>query len=433
MWRSSAAWRLACAIGGCLVLLAASAEMGAGVAMVHASGPGPCTVMTETDAAALAGAHSRATIALSRSTGTVGTRLTLRGSGWPAATEVRVDILISRAGRIWPGVSDVISAKTTNDGRFETAAFRAPEIASCISMKSLSSEGGTALFVAHTSANDVRASTIYTYLPSPHLTAAITSTSIPSGTAIALSGTHWPSKQVITLFAEIRPFTALSESESLQRVPGSTLTTSTDASGAFTLQYSLPKEPPETQVQIMAEATSAQYGNVLIPLYQTFEITPSVSPTLTLDRTSAEPGADVTVSGDHWLPGQLVQIEYCRGETELPGMPHRVVPCDPYVAHFLIRATVDPHGHFTIKTHLPVSIQPGAITLQARVPGDIFGLLVYAQGQPFTVLYPFALAHPRLAKLLAATPVVAGAALLLLAVGLFAVFIRRGRHAREGQ
>jgi hypothetical protein len=101
------------------------------------------------------------------------------------------------------------------------------------------------------------------------------------------------------------------------------------------------------------------------------------------------------------------------------------------MAQRLGQATVDTTGRFQARVTLPQNARTGPIAIQARVPNDLFGLDVYAQARPFTILPtppPWYVAHPRLVWALRTFSV--PLTLALVAAGFFIWRRMRRRVAR---
>lgn len=426
MWRRMGL-RLLLVMATCLAGLVMSSASRLALPVASASGPGACAGTLSPEKAALASASGQATIRLSRTSGTVGTALTVDGAGWPGLARVSVDVYVSHANQVFgPDIRGIVQVTTTADGQMPATSFHAPGIGDCVVMNPLSAEGGTVLFVAHTPDNLVRATVAYTYLPGPQVKVSPNSAEVRSDTPLILSGARWEPGQRITISTETRPWSvppSLGITD-FKAAPVADVVANVDASGSFVVPYQIPREPPETQVHLVVRTTGTRFGDVVFDLPAYFDILPDVTPSITVNRSTAQAGDRVTVAGEHWLSGQTVQIENCRGaiDTGQPG-----VRCDPYVAHPLLSLPVDSHGRFTAHIRLPEGVQPGTITLQARALNADFGLMVYAQGQRLTILYPFALAHPRLARVLAALPLVGGV-LLVVIVGVSILLVRRRRR-----
>ena len=79
---------------------------------------------------------------------------------------------------------------------------------------------------------------------------------------------------------------------------------------------------------------------------------------------------------------------------------------------------------------IPTDARPGPITIQANPVSSPFDFSVYTQALPFSVLYPFAQAHPRLELALRALPY-AITALLVALIALGAWLVERRRRGPD--
>lgn len=79
---------------------------------------------------------------------------------------------------------------------------------------------------------------------------------------------------------------------------------------------------------------------------------------------------------------------------------------------------------------MPAVARPGVVTIQARVVGDIFGLMVYARAQKLTLVppaVPWTTEHPRLARMAQ----VGSGVVALLAVAALGVWLRLRKRGRR--
>jgi hypothetical protein len=185
----------------------------------------------------------------------------------------------------------------------------------------------------------------------------------------------------------------------------------------------IPPEPPETQVVVFATASGPRNGDVTVELNELFSVRPQGQATLAIEQHSGVAGSTVTVSGTNWPIGQTVLIAYCRGQ----GAPR----CLEGTTAGLARVSADNTGRFTTKVTIPDDARAGPITVQASLLSSPFNGdadTMYHQSQPFMVVYPFAVAHPRLMMAINASPLAAaGLVIALLALG---EWVRKRRAAR---
>ncbi len=196
------------------------------------------------------------------------------------------------------------------------------------------------------------------------------------------------------------------------------MTVTAQRDGTFSVTAQTPAEPPETQITFFASANGPRDGDFSIMLNNFFSVVPMAPSTLTLSRSAALAGGSVTLTGTNWPVNQTIQISYCRGAGQ--------TTCDPRVSASLASAPTDSAGHLHVTIQIPTDARPGPITIQAAPVSSPFAYVVYTQAFPFSVLYPFAQAHPRLELALRALPYAIAALLVaLIALGVWLVERRR--------
>ncbi len=390
-----------------------------------------CSMSAPALRSAAVSASSGASITLSRTRGPAGTSLQVSGTGWPAAAHVTIDADgVNGLGQLMVGVPGVAQAIVMSDGAFITPAFEVPMGHSCVGM-SFGTAGTVAYFVAHTADSSVSAQAQFDFVAPPRVVTDSPGQDLQVDATLRLLGAQWEPGASIVVASSMYPGalgTPRSDS-SWVTVPGSEKRGLADATGSFSFAYSIPASlAPRDTLRLSVTGTGPLYGAVTLDLY--FQILPAIMPSVTLDRASGVAGARVSVVGQHWQPGDAVTIEYCRGwGNDTGAFSSR---CAPAESGGLGAATADQGGRFQVQVTIPAEAWIGPITIQARVPGDVFGLMVYAQTAPFTIvpIQPaWETVHPRLA-LLEKAGVVAFALLALLCIGL-EVRRRRVRPARS--
>jgi hypothetical protein len=91
-----------------------------------------------------------------------------------------------------------------------------------------------------------------------------------------------------------------------------------------------------------------------------------VAPTFHAESDIVTPGSQVTVSGDHWNPGEAVMLEYCRDglhNGDQYDWPH----CIHGSEQELGTAIVDTTGHLSQQVTIPVNARLGIITIEPRI------------------------------------------------------------------
>lgn len=414
-------------VGDVLAVGLAPVAHAASGGVASACGDAPQTSITDAGGASLTLGHT---------SGPPGMTQTVAGAGWPAGAQISLDLdlpLTSGSGEGAMLQGSVASANVAPDGTFSMPGFLVPIPAGC-------DGGGIGLqvdFVAHTPDGKYVASAAFTYTAQPAVSFG-SSTPIPAGATLQMLGSAWEANEAITLTVSVAPpnvqvGSAAPPPATTQPLPDGTVTTHADAQGQFNAIYALPPTlVPRSTLLVQTTGKGPLYGTVTAPLLQT-AVLPAVMPTIALNRTSGTVTDAITVRGTHWYPGDSVNVTYCRGQAIQPG--ENALRCQPEVSETLAVVTVDASGGFTSSVHLPSDAQTGDITIQALVPNDIFGLSVYAQDAPYTIVpppLPWDRVHPRLAFALSilkpALPALA-IALLLLAAYLW----NRLRHRRVRQ
>ncbi len=388
-------------------------------------------------------AASSASITLSRTKGPPGMSLEVSGTGWPEGATVLVDVDAKGSdGTLYVLIATVVSTNVASGGTFQMQAFPAPQPGGC---GDISADTNNVLFVAHTRDNSLSAEAPFTYTAQPTLDS-------PSGQqvrpnfAVTLTSENWEPGEQVTITSGV---VATAQVSCIQQgppacsqvttpAPSATVHATANAQGAISLTYALPRGlPPRSGVLVQATGTGPLYGTVAAPPLG-FLIVPSVDPAIALNRTTGTAGVAVVVQGSHWYPGDTVVIEYCRAEnvTNVPELGARGgqsnLRCDPQVAQWLGQVTVDANGRFTSTVSVPTNARIGPITIQARVPNDIFGLAVYAQVAAFEIVpppLPWSHQHPRMALALTiGRPAVPA---LVLGTLLLAGYVWSRRRARR--
>lgn len=401
-----------------------------GAPTVRASGPGPCAPITPTEMVkASLGPVGGVSARLSRTQGTAGTALTITGAHWPAGAAVSVDLYMKRNGTIFLD-SPVVQGTVSADGSLILGPFRAPMSVACSSLNLDNQDGGHVLLLVHTQDRRMRAPLTFTYLTytlGPTIKISnLGGFGVAPGTRFIVTGMHWEPGERVTLTPEMAPWNAQPQvPPKYAPILNEAVSATADSQGALVATLPPLNEPPETQLIVMAQGTGPRYGEVSEYAWGS-NMLPKVFPSLRLDHSGVTAGAPLTVTGDHWPANVAGIIEYCSQQSTLPGMVGLRCLGGQQLGDFQTDAT----GRFNVTVHLPSDASLGPITVQARVPGNPFGLIVYAQGQPLMIVPTFAEAHPRLSRLLAHWPYLAASALALLTLlgALAALLIRRWRN-----
>lgn len=389
---------------------------------VQASGPGPCTVAARQASLTPTGSASAR---LSRTQGVIGTALSVTGSHWPASAAVTIDAYESRNGATYIASPNLTQGTVGADGSLTLPQFRAPMIDTCSSLGG-SADGGDVLFLVHTLDGHARAPLMFTYLAyllGPQITTPGVGQAVSPDVRLTLNGARWEPNERVTITPMRSAWNPGPQIPAWQPITGDVVSVTTDSQGAFSVALPALDEPAETQITFFAQGTGPRYGSVGV-YGDDHILLPKVYPTLHLDQRGVFAGASVIVSGDHWPVNVPGVIEYCRGQNSLPDMVGLRCLGGQQLGEF----QTDSSGHFSVTVHLPANAALGPITVQAGIPTAPFGLIVYAQGQPLSIVPTFAEAHPRLSRLMGIAPYLGGALVLLVVVAVAGVVIVRRRN-----
>lgn len=370
-------------------------------------------------------------ITLAHPTGPIGMWESISGAGWPAISAVIIDLDVPQPnGTFTVALHAIASAKANPSGTISIPGFQVPAPYGC-AVGATGDPGTRVDFIASTPDGKLVAKAEFTYTAQPTL--SYTGGSHPQpGTAIALLGAQWEANERVTITFTQAPLSQMFTGPGAppQPLPNGTLHVQADGHGMLSTSYTLPDTlEPRSMVFIQATGNGPLYGTVTVPGLQ-FIVAPAVPPTIMLDRPSGTVTDAIMVRGARWVPGDTIDIVYCRGDIPAPqtGGP----ACDLTVSAALATVTVDQRGAFTVKVYLPSSARTGPITIEALVPNDSSGLAAYMQSAAYQIVpppVPWSRVHPRLAFLLnILRPAIPA---LALALALLAVYFwRRWRVSR---
>lgn len=416
-------------------------------AMARAANEASAPVAGQHSCAASSGAHGTAAVVvargqtsgaqlyLNRVEGPPGTQLALSGDGWPAGAAVTIDLMGQQAnGQAFVGVAGIAHVTALGDGSFHTGTFAAPYQHSCVG-GGYGDPNTLVRYSAHTVDKSVEAEAQFRYLPAATVQIVTHDgygQGVKPGAKLTIMGLHWEPEAEVTLTAATVAHAGLPHTGENAPVPvaGGMVRVAADMTGSFQANMRVPVMlPPRTGVVIAATGSGPRYGALTVP-GETLVALPVTMPTLTLDRSEGTAGSSVLLAGEHWVAGEVVQLEYCRGELHTFGMTATDLRCDPFTTQGLGEARVGQDGRFRAPVTLPVSARLGVVTIQGRVVNDIFGLMVYAQAQRFTIVppsVPWTTEHPWLTRVAE----VAGGSMLFAAVMALSIWMRLRR--RSGQ
>ena len=250
-----------------------------------------------------------------------GTNLPVTGSGWPASTEISVQLTA-------PGGADVGGPETvTTDGTGGfTFAYPVPASAAPGTGYTVTATDGTS---TATDTTEVTAAPVAT------VDAAAT---VQAGTVLAVSGTNWPANTEISV-----QLTAPGGAD-----VGGPETVTTDGSGGFTLAYPVPASAePGTGYTVTATAGA-------ITDTDTTEVTAAAA----VDAAdTVQAGTDLPITGTGWPANTEVSVQLTAPGGAAVGGPETV--------------TTDGSGGFTLDYPVPASAEPGTgYTVTATVGGQ---------------------------------------------------------------
>jgi hypothetical protein len=348
-------------------------------------------------------------ITLNAAQGVAGTQVIVSGTGWPVGQHVLISVanLIDEQGGV-NGTGWLSGATVNVYGGFVTPAFSFPYLTCGIRPKA----GTTASIVAATDDNTVSASAPFALAQTPTLEVASPQQLRPlrlGVNTITVVGSDWTPGAPVSLVA--------AHSEVVQGAIGDQTVTAmpfpdaqplhalVDAQGRLNANVPVPTTlPPGTEVDIQATAASRVYGALVINLYPNALIPAPIPLTWDLSANHGPPGVTLTVTGDHWYPGDDVSLEYCRLEAAQPtalGLRCNLGPQGSVATGFAAQigaVSVDTGGHYSATVTLPHDAKPGAIIVQARVLDSANRAEIYFASQEFTVTAPAPQAAPLLAR-----------------------------------
>jgi hypothetical protein len=135
--------------------------------------------------------------------------------------------------------------------------------------------------------------------------------------------------------------------------------TTTDAQGTFASIYPLDARLRwDSNVTLVVEGNGPRFG--YLDEYSYLTLLPAIQPTFQIDRTLATPGMAITISGEHWYPGDTYTIKYCYAQLGDDGWTDGP-DCGKEVNPALGTATADEHGHMRQQFRIPPDEPPGVI------------------------------------------------------------------------
>lgn len=329
---------------------------------VRAAGPGYC-VIPPTDEHA----PTRPAIHLNHSEGPVGMRINVSASGWRPGARVRLhfDGRDPQSGRLTVLIAQAgPQATVASNGSVTITSVEVPSYV-CNDPSNapnsgyhLDTAGGsTGYFVLASDDGEVSAPVAFRLLPAP--TVAINgngpnSYQMKVGTTITVAGSGWEPNESLTITLRS------GDASHPPTVPfSSEAHVTSDARGSFMASYLLdPQLPWNRNLLVMVEGVGPRYGTYDVPAW--IFLLPAIQPTFRVDRTLATPGMAITISGEHWYPGDTYTIKYCYAQLGDDGWTDGP-DCGKEVNPALGTATADEHGHMRQQFRIPPDEPPGVI------------------------------------------------------------------------
>lgn len=370
------AWRAIVAVAT-LVLLVAYGASPAQAATPLA--PGTCSAsFVATSFGSAAASVSGARITLSTASAVSGSRIVVRGTGWPAKAQIVIGINhVVQADGFVNAFDGVSTATATSSGTFTAPAFTMPTGRCGAQLRA----GSVATIVAHTPDYKPSVSAPLSIAQTPAITVPLDSSNItPGTTTIPVHGSDWSPGSAVSLVAatddpNCSRATVYDLARCVAALPDAkTVVARADSRGRFGVSVPLPLAmQPGVSVTVRAAISSPPYGDLVFHSAWYGVIPLTVTPTLTLDRQIGPPGATIALRGDHWPAGKSVIVEYCRSEAVSQSQNGK--ECNQGALGLVVagyaqelgEADVDTLGHFSARVTLPANARPGSVMLQARV------------------------------------------------------------------
>jgi len=399
-------------------------------ATVYASGVPYCEKLADEHA------PTRPAIHLDRTEGPVGTDLTVSAGGWHAGAHVtlHLDGRSPKTGELYVLMPAFAQGVVSDDGTITLTPLDAPSFF-CVELNAdpytefrVGDQGTAAYFVLAADDGEVSAPVAFRYLPSPTMSlgegAQGVAQGVAVGSSVVVAGSGWEPRETLTVTLWSKSIASQRESS------GATLRATADDQGAFRALYPIAANWPwHTESRVLVTGSGPRFGT--LDAAADLLLIPAVQPTFQVDRTLLTPGMPITVSGEHWYPGDVYTIKYCDAQRQ-DGSWVDGPNCGKAVNPALGTVTVDANGRMHQQFRLPGDQPPGVIMVR------ILELTSGIHVQPIAVqivdhLPTWDDAHPRVAALrnmlVGSLPFTLPAALLLGALAVVGVRRWRARHS----
>lgn len=377
---------------------------------------------------------TRPAIHLNRTEGPVGTDLAVTASGWHPGAHVNLhfDARDPKTGELYIFNPQFAQATVASDGMVTLSNLQAPPFF-CVDMSTPTYTdykfdqlgGATAFFVLVADDGEVSAPVAFRYLPAPIISANGVDPAFHDskvGSSIIVTGSGWEANEPLTL-------TLRQLSDSSASVPYAAQTYAvTDARGTFTADYPLDARLHWGRgVLLTVEGSGPRFGSLVAQ--DDVTLLPAIQPTFRVDHTLVTPGMTITVSGDHWYPGDVIPLKLCNAQM-VDGTWSFDGNCGKAAWPILAEISIDTGGHMRQQVTIPAATPTGESIFVIEADSRIG-----VQPVPVQVvdhLPTWDDVHPRVAALrntlVSSLPFTIPAALLLGALASFAM--RRWRRTR---
>lgn len=306
-------------------------------------------------------APTRPAIHLNRHEGPVGTDLTVTASGWHPGAHVALhfDTRDPKTGELYTLIPDFARGTVAKNGAVKLSALDAP-LFFCVAMSGPAnadydfdqSGGVSAFFVLTSDHGEVSAPVAFRYLTAPTigLDGADPSAEAKVGSTIIVTGSGWEPHEPLALTLMIANATGF------EPVPYATQAhTTTDAQGTFASIYPLDARLRwDSNVTLVVEGNGQRFG--YLDEYSYLTLLPAIQPTFQVDRTLVTPGMTITISGEHWYPGDTFTVKYCNAQWTKDGWsngPNCGKEANPALGTVTVAADGRIHQQFTIPDNGP--------------------------------------------------------------------------------
>jgi hypothetical protein len=349
---------------------------------------------------------------------------------------LHLDARDPKTGEMYTFIPDLAKGTVGRDGAITLSSFDVPSYF-CVDMYTNdntsyrfdTSGGATAYFVLISDHGEVSAPVAFRYLPAPTVTIHDVHWPIGAtvGSSVTVAGSGREAHEPLTL-------TLMTGDPATPREqPYATRThVTTDAHGNFLAGYPLDVRLRwNINVWLVVAGSGSRFG--ALTEFGDLFLSPAIQPTFAVDRALVTPGMEITVSGEHWYPGDTFTIKFCNAHWQ-DGSWVNGPNCGKEANPTLGTVTVAADGRIHQQFSIPDDGPPRTILVRVNEVTDAINV------HPIPVrivdhLPTWDDIHPRVAalrnKLVGSLPFTIPAALLLGVLAFFA--IRRWRVRRPSR